>query len=298
MYAENILDAIGNTPMVEIKKLNPNPSVKILAKLEGGNPSGSVKDRAAKYMVEDAEAKGLLKPGKIVLEPTSGNTGVALAMISAVKGYKFAAVMPKNISLEKKKLIRAYGGEVILSDGKRGTNGAIEVARRLVRDKRYVMLDQFSNPANVLAHYETTGAEIIRDVPEIDIFVAGVGTGGTIVGTSRRLKEYNSRIKIVGVEPALGSQIPGIRNMSEGFIPEIFDETIVDRKLVVEDRDAVDTVRKLFLEEGLSVGISSGAAMWAALQIAREIKEGAIVVLFPDGGERYLSTGVFSRDRG
>lgn len=293
MRYKNILDAIGKTPVVKIQKLNPHPRVGIFAKLEGNNPGGSVKDRIAKFMVEDAEKKGLLTKEKVILEPTSGNTGIGLAMVAAFKGYKFTAVMPENASIERRKLLKAYGANIVLTDSDKGINGAIVVANKMLRgNKKYVMLDQFNNLANVLAHYETTGVEIALDVPEIDVFVAGMGTGGTLMGVGRRLKEYNPKIKIVGVEPYFGSKIQGLRNM-EAYAPFIFDETKLGLKIRVKDKDAFHTARLLFLKEGISVGISSGAAMWGALKIAKEMKKGTIVVLFPDKGDKYLSTKLF-----
>ena len=293
MRYESILDAIGNTPVVKIQKLNLNPKVSIYVKLEGNNPGGSVKDRIAKYMVEEAEKEGLLDPNKIILEATSGNTGIGLAMVSAFKGYKFVAIMPESVSVERRKLLQAYGAKVILTDPKRGTEGAIVTAKRMLRgNKKYVMLDQFNNLANVLAHYETTGKEIIRDVPEIDIFVAGMGTGGTLMGVGKRLKEYDSTIKIVGIEPFLESKIQGLRSMIV-YTPSIYDKEKLDLKIRVKDKDAFRLARLLFLREGISVGISSGAAMRGALKIVKEMKEGTIVVLFPDRGDKYLSTELF-----
>jgi len=293
MVYQSILDVIGNTPIVKIQKLNPNPRVSIFAKLEGNNPGGSVKDRIAKYMIEEAERRGLLRPGKIILEATSGNTGIGLALMAALRGYKFIAVMPKNAGIERKKLLKAYGADVVLSDPDRGTEGAIEVANEMLKkNKNYIILDQYNNLANVLAHYEGTGAEIVRDVPEVDVFVAGMGTGGTLMGVGKRLKEHNPKIKIVGIEPYPKSKIQGLRNM-EAHTPSIFDERKLDKKIRVKDKDAFNTARSLFLKEGISVGISSGAAMWGAMEMAKEMKKGTVVVLFPERGEKYFSTPLF-----
>jgi len=293
MRYSNILDTIGNTPIVKIQKLNSNPRVSIFAKLEGNNPSGSVKDRIAKYMIEEAERRGLLQSGKVILEATSGNTGIGLAMVAAFKGYKFIAVMPKSVSVERRKLLKAYGADIILTDPRKKVKGAIKIANEMLKEnKKYIMLDQFNNFANVWAHYKTTGKEMIRDVPELDIFVAGMGTGGTLMGVGRRLKEYNSKIKIVGIEPYPGSKIQGLRNM-KAYTPSIFDESKLDMKIRVKDRDTFHTARLLFLREGISVGISSGAAMWGALKIAKKMKKGTIVALFPDKGDKYLSTELF-----
>ncbi|MBL7150599.1 cysteine synthase family protein [Candidatus Microgenomates bacterium] len=294
MRYSNILDTIGNTPIVKIQKLNPNPSVGIFAKLEGNNPGGSVKDRIAKFMVEEAEKKGILRPGKTLLEATSGNTGIGLAMVAAFKGYKFTAVMPKSASIERRKLLKAYGAKIVLTDFSQGVGGAIKTANQMLKEnKNYVILDQFNNSDNALTHYETTGVEIIKNVPEIDVFVAGMGTGGTLMGVAKRLKKYNSYIKIVGVEPYPKTKIQGLRNM-EIYTPSIFDMAKLDQKIVVKDKDAFQVARLLFLKEGISAGISSGAAMWGAIKMASKMKKGTIVVLFPDRGERYLSLGLFA----
>lgn len=293
MSYQNILEAIGNTPVVKIQNINPNPRVKIFAKLEGNNPGGSVKDRIAKSMIEEAEKDGVLRPGKTIIEATSGNTGIALAMIAALEGYRFIAVMPESASLERRALLKAYGAEIVLTDAQKGTNGAIEVAREVLKKNgHYVMLDQFNNPANVLAHYQTTGPEIISDVPEVDVFLAGMGTGGTLMGVGKRLKEYNRRIEIIGLEPYPKSQIQGLRSM-EAYKPSIYDENRLDEKMMVKDKDAFKVAQLLFLKEGISVGISSGAAMWGAMKIAERVKGGTIVVLFPDRGDKYLSTPLF-----
>ena len=293
MKYNNILETIGKTPMIKIQKLNPNLNVSIFAKLEGNNPSGSVKDRIAKYMIEDAERRGLLQSGKVILEATSGNTGIGLAMAAAFKGYKFIAVMPKSASVERRKLLKAYGAEIVLTDSDKEVKGAIKIANKMLKEsKEYIMLDQYNNFANVWAHYKTTGEEMIRDLPKLDIFVAGMGTGGTLMGVGQRLKEYNSKIKIVGIEPYPESKIQGLRNM-KAYIPSIFNESKLDMKVRVKDENAFHTARLLFSKEGISVGISSGAAMWGALKIAKKMKKGIITVLFPDRGNKYLTTKLF-----
>jgi cysteine synthase len=291
----NLLDTIGNTPLVELKRYAPSPNVRIFAKLEGGNPGGSVKDRIALFMINDALKRGLLNHEKVIIEPTSGNTGIGLAMISTILEYKFMAVMPESVSVERRKLLKAFGADIVLTDGARGTNFAIEVTRRMVAEKPdcYTFLDQFSNQANVGAHFETTGKEIIRDMPEVTHFVAGMGTGGTLMGVGKRLKMFNSNIQIVGVEPKPGSTIQGLRNMA-AYTPAIFDRSKLDQTLGIEDDQAAfDLARDLYRKEGLSVGISSGAAVWGAMHVAKSIKQGNIVTLFADRGDKYLSTTLF-----
>lgn len=295
MTDKTVLDTIGNTPVVELKRYSPNPKVRIFAKLEGTNPSGSVKDRLALYMMFDAQKRGLLSKDKIIIEATSGNTGIGIAMIATIMGYKFLAVMPESASIERRKLLKMYGADILLTDGKLGTNYAIEVARKMVKEHpdKYVMLDQFENPANVLAHYETTGFEIIRDIPQITHFVAGMGTGGTLMGTGKRLKEYNKDIVVVGVEPRPGSMVQGLRNMS-AYNPPIFDKKALDRVLyLADDEKAFVLARELFKTEGISVGMSSGAALWGAIELAKELESGVIVTIFPDRGDKYLNTKLF-----
>lgn len=290
-----LLKTIGNTPVVELKRYSPKSKVRIFAKLEGGNPGGSVKDRVALYMIKKALKEGKLSPAKTIIEPTSGNTGIALAMLSAVFGYKFTAVMSESASVERRKLLVAFGAEVILTDGAKGTNYAIEVTKAIVAKDpaRYVFLDQFGNPANIQAHYKTTGKEIIQQVPELNYFVAGMGTGGTLMGVGRRLKEFDSKIHVVGVEPKPLSKIQGLRNMGT-YNPPIFDKSRLDFKLVItDDEPAFDLARDLFKKEGISVGISSGAALWGAIEIAKTLKSGVVVTLFPDKGAKYLSTALF-----
>jgi cysteine synthase B len=295
MSYKTILETIGNTPLVELKRYSPNPNVTILAKLEGSNPGGSVKDRIALYMMRDAKKRGIFRPDRILMEPTSGNTGIGLAMISAVWGLKFLAVMPESVSIERRTLLQAYGADLHLTDGKGGTNYAIEVARTMIKEnpEKFIMLDQFENSANVRAHYEMTGTEIMRDIPEITHFVAGMGTGGTLMGVGRRLKEYNNLIQIIGIEPKAGSSIQGLRNMT-AYTPPIFKKDTLDRTVAIEDDEiAFSLARDLFKKEGISVGMSSGAALYGAMQVAKELKSGVIVTVFPDRGDKYLHTKLF-----
>lgn len=293
--ASSFLDLIGITPVVEIRHLNPNPNTRILAKLEGYNPGGSVKDRICKSMIEAAEKDGLLEPGadRIILEPTSGNTGIGLAMVAAYKGYEFIAVIPESASIERRKMMAAFGARFILTDGVKGTNWAIEVAHQLLEeDEHYLMLDQFNNPANPQVHYETTGPEVLGDVPEITHFIAGMGTGGTLMGVHRYMREQKPEVAIIGLEPIVGSKIQGLRNMAD-YVPSIYHEELLDEKIMLDDEEAVRVARELARVEGLFVGISSGAAMWGAMKVAEQISEGTLVVIFPDGGEKYMTTPLF-----
>ena len=293
----SILDAIGNTPIVELKGMNPNPKVKLYAKLEGNNPGGSVKDRIAYYMIKDAEEKGDLKPYHTILEPTSGNTGIGLAMVGAAKGYKVKLVMPECVSMERRKTLQAFSAELVLSPGNEGTDGAIRRAHKIYEEEKssYFMPDQFNNPANIRAHYEMTGREVYEQTDEeIAVFVAGMGTTGTLMGTSKRLKEYDKGIRIIGVEPILKHKIQGLKNMSESIVPGIFDMSRLDDKITVHDEEAFDTTRMLAVKEGLFVGMSSGAAVHTAVKVAKEMKDGVVVVPLPDRGDRYLSTALFT----
>lgn len=293
----SILDAVGNTPIVRLDNINPNPKVKLYAKLEGNNPGGSVKDRIAHYMIKDAEEAGTLKPGLTIMEPTSGNTGIGIAMVGSSKGYKVKLIMPECVSMERRKTLEAFGAELILSPGNEGTDGAIRLARRMYEENGdgVFMPDQFNNKSNFRAHYETTGIEVYEQTNrEISHFVAGMGTTGTIMGTSMRLKEYDKGIQIVAVEPNLGHKIQGLKNMNEAIVPGIYDPSRLDDKRNVEDIDAYATARRLAVEEGLFVGMSSGAAMWVALEKAKELNDGTIVVILPDRGDRYLSTTLFA----
>jgi cysteine synthase B len=293
----SILDSIGNTPVVGIDIINPNPAVKLLAKLEGNNPGGSVKDRIALYMVEAAEREGKLTRDRIVLEATSGNTGIGLAMVCAAKGYRVKLTMPACVSVERRRVLEAFGAELILSPSEEATDGAIRLAHKILNEdpKKYFMPNQFENEANVEAHYDTTGPEIIEQTgSSITHFVAGMGTSGTLMGAGRRLKEYNPDIKIVGVEPILGHRVQGLKNMNESIVPGIFDPSKLDERYIVNDDEAFDTTRMLAVKEGIFVGMSSGAAMHIALRKSSELSGGTIVVLFPDRGDRYLSTALFT----
>lgn len=298
MLYKTLIDAIGNTPMVEIKRLNPNQDVKIYAKLEGFNPTGSVKDRIAKYMVEQAEKEGLLTKDKILLEPTSGNTGISLGMIAKIKGYRLVAVMPESMSIERREILKAYGVEIVLSPGDQGTNGAIRVAHEMLKqDKNYVMLDQYSNPKNPGAHYETTAVEILRDVPgPIDYFIAGLGTGGTLMGAGQRLKEYNQKTRIIAVQPYPRSGLQGLRSLLEGYTPPILDIKKLDGNEFCKDEDAFRMVKELADKEGIFAGISSGAIMCHVVKMAKKLKEGIIVTLLPDGGWKYVSEHLWTED--
>ncbi|KAF0217899.1 MAG: cysteine synthase [Geobacteraceae bacterium] len=287
---------IGNTTLIELTAINPKPRVRILAKLEGNNPGGSIKDRPALYMLTRAEESGELTRDKIILEPTSGNTGIALAMLGAAKGYWVKLVMPACVSLERRSVLEAFGAEVVLSPAEEATDGAIRLARRILAESpdRYYMPNQYGNPNNVLAHYETTGPEIFRQTGgQIDVFVAGMGTGGTLMGAGKFLREQKPDVKIIGVEPRLGHKIQGLKNMKEAIVPEIYREEALDEKITVEDESAFATARELAIREGLFVGMSSGAAVAGALQIAKNMDFGTIVTVLPDRGDRYLSTALF-----
>jgi len=295
-FAVSILSAIGNTPLVELTNLNNNLNVRIFGKLEGANPGGSVKDRPAYYMIKKAEELGELTRDKIILEPTSGNTGISLAMIGAAKGYHVALVMPECVSMERRRILEAFGAEVILTPGCDGTDGAIRRSHELLRDdpERYFMPNQFENKSNALAHYETTGPEIFTQTNgQVDIFVAGMGTTGTLMGVGRYLKEQKPTIRIVGVEPTKGHAIQGLKNMNEAIVPKIYRPEVLDEKIMIDDDKAFETTRLLVTKEGVFVGMSSGAAVAGALQIAKKINSGTIVVILPDRGDRYLSTTLF-----
>jgi cysteine synthase B len=293
---DDILQAIGNTPLVGMPRMSPQPGVRLWAKLEGTNPTGSTKDRIALKMVELAEASGELTPDKTILEPTSGNTGIALAMVAARKGYRLTVVIPDNASEERIGLLRLFGAEIVFSDGDKGTNGSIEVARALARDDKYHMPFQYGNPANPLAHEEGTAREIIRDLPEVSHFVAGMGTGGTLTGAGRGLHGHNPEVKVVAAEPELGDLVYGLRSLDAGFVPPIFDPSEIDRKFLVDSSSSLRTNRELTSSEGIFAGISSGAVVYVAQRIASEIDEGDIVCLLPDGGWKYLSTEAWAED--
>jgi [CysO sulfur-carrier protein]-thiocarboxylate-dependent cysteine synthase len=294
---DDILDAIGHTPLVEIPRMSPNPAVRIFAKLEMTNPTGSVKDRVAKYLVEDLEARGLLQADSIILEPTSGNTGIALAMIGRRKGYRVALVMPDNVTNERRQMAALFGAEVIDSPGRLGSNGAIALAKHLVeRDERFVMPYQYGNDANPRAHEEMTGPEVLADCPDIDVFVAGLGTSGTLMGVGRYLRRAKPGVRIVAAEPLPGEAVQGLRSLDEGFIPEILDPAILDAKYLVSNADAVAALRDLVDREGIFGGPSCGAVLVAAAREARQMSSGTIVALLADGGWKYLSAGTFTRD--
>jgi cysteine synthase B len=293
---ENILYTIGNTPLVRINRLNPNLAAKIFAKLEGLNPTGSIKDRIALSMIQQAEISGNLTKSKTIIEPTSGNTGVALAMIGCLRGYAVEIVMSEAVSVERRQMIKAFGGKVTLTDGKLGTDGAIRRAREMVREnpEKYFMPDQFSNEFNKIAHYKTTGEEIWKQTNgKIDYFVSALGTSGTIMGVGKVLKEHNPEIKIVCAHPVKGHYIQGLKNMEEAIVPSIYDPSKIDITIMVETEAAYDMTRQIVSQEGIFVGMSSGAAMFAAVEIAKQIKSGTIVTIFPDRGEKYLSTNLF-----
>jgi len=293
----NILDTVGNTPLVDLtNSFCKNHGVCIMGKLEGANPGSSVKDRPALKMIKTAEQSGELRPGKTILEPTSGSTGIALAMIGAAKGYPVKLVMPECVSLERRLTLQAYGAEVIMTGACEGTDGAIKLARKMVEERPdvYYMPDQFSNPNNPLAHYETTGPEIMRQTNgQIEVFVAGLGTTGTLMGTGKYLREKKSGVKIVAVEPTIGHKIQGLKNMAESMVPQIYDKSFPDETIIVGDEEAFETTRLLAVKEGIFVGMSSGAALWGAIQVAKTMSGGIIVVILPDKGDRYLSTNLF-----
>ncbi|HHW19943.1 cysteine synthase family protein [Thermodesulfovibrio thiophilus] len=293
----SVIDIIGNTPLIRLDKINPNPKVVLYGKFEGANPGGSIKDRTAFYMIKDAEEKGLLTKEKIILEPTSGNTGIGLAMIAAAKGYRIKLVMPTCVSVERRRVLEALGAELILSPAEESTDGAIRLAYQIYEEapELYFMPNQFDNEANTRAHYETTGKEIIEQTNgEVTHFVAGIGTTGTLMGVSKRLKEYNKSIQIIGAEPVPGHRIQGLKNLSEAIVPKIFDPSRLDERIYVNDEEAFDTTRKLATKEGVFVGMSSGAAVHVAIKKASELRSGVIVAILPDRGDRYLSTSVFA----
>jgi len=294
---KNILATIGNTPLVELKKINPNPKVKIYAKLEGFNPSGSIKDRIALYMLEEAEKSGKLTAGKTILEATSGNTGISMAMIAKYKGYRLKAVMPDNVTLERRQLLEVYGAELVLSDGEQGTNGAIKMAQEIgTAGDEYFMPDQYSNPSNPRAHYETTAEEILRDLTWVDVFVAGLGTSGTLMGVGKRLREVNPKVKIVAVQPYPHSGLQGLRNLSDGFVPPILDMDMLDASEFAQDEESFYYLKELAEKEAILAGISSGAVTLKAVEIAKSMKSGTIVTIFPDSAWKYLSEKIWTED--
>jgi cysteine synthase B len=297
MLYRDPLDLIGNTPLVEMQRLSPSPEVRFFAKLEGHNPTGSVKDRIARAMVEAAQTEGRLTPGCTILEPTSGNTGISLAFVAGLKGYKVKVVMPDNVSEERTSLLRAYGAEIVFSEGLKGTNGSIEVARELAEaDPSLVMLYQYGNEANPRAHYETTGPEILRDLPEIDVFIAGLGTGGTLTGTGRYLKERKPSVQIVAAAPHPGDLVQGLRSLEEGFIPPVLDQAILDGRIVVDSRNSFAATKDLLDKEGIFAGVSSGAVLRTAQKVATRFEKANIVLLLADNGWKYLSTNLWTTD--
>ncbi len=290
----DLVSTIGNTPLVELSRISPNPDVRILAKLESANPTGSIKDRTALSLIEDAERRGLIAPGDTIMEPTSGNTGISLAMICRVRGYKLVAVMPENVTEERRQLLTLYGAEIVPTDGEYGSNGAVAVAQRLSAENGLYMPFQYGNPANPDAHYRGTAQEIIDACPELDVFVAGLGTGGTLMGSSRRLKEHRADIQIVACEPLQGDPVSGLRSLDDGFVPPVLDLSRLDRKLLVANRDALVMTRRLSSEEGIFAGISSGAVIHTCARIAERMERGTIVGIICDGGWKYLSAGIWS----
>jgi cysteine synthase B len=296
MRHADILEAIGDTPLVGLPSMSPKPGVRLWAKLEGQNPTGSTKDRIAKAMVEAAEASGELVPGRTILEPTSGNTGISLGLVARRKGYKLTVVIPDNASEERIRLLELFGAEIVFSPGDLGTNGSIDVARRLAKDDRYYMPFQYGNPANPRAHEEGTGEEIVRDLPEVTHFVAGLGTGGTLTGVGRRLHRHRADVKVIAAEPELGELVYGLRSLDDGFVPPILDERELDRKFLVSSTDARAATRELTELEGLFAGISSGAVIHVARRIAAEIDEGDVVCLLADGGWKYLSLEAWANE--
>jgi len=291
----NVLEAIGNTPLVELPRLSPKPDVRIYAKLEGRNPTGSVKDRVAKSMIDAAEAEGAIAPGQTILEPTSGNTGISLAMICRRKGYPLKVVMPDNVTEERTQLLSMYGAEIVYSEGAKGSNGAVEVALEMAEDPGYYMPYQYGNEANPRAHYDGTAVEILDELDDVAAFVGGLGTGGTLMGNGRRLKEKDPETTIVAAEPMQGEPVQGLRSLDDGFIPPIIDLSLLDRKIMVSNRDSIVWTKKLLEEEGLFAGVSSGAIAAVAVRIANELDGGNVVFLVPDDGWKYLSSGVYTK---
>jgi len=293
----DIVQSIGHTPLIELKRLSPKPGVRIWAKLESRNPTGSVKDRVARSMIEDAEARGAIAPGQTILEPTSGNTGISLALICSRKGYPLKVVMPDNVTPERTQLLRMYGAEIVYSEGSKGSNGAVEMALDLAEaNSQYYMPYQYGNEANPLAHYNGTAPEILAELDEVAAFVAGLGTGGTLMGNGRRLKEeFGDQVKIVAAEPMQGEPVQGLRSLDDGFIPPIIDISLLDRKIFVTNRDAIIWTRKLLDVEGIFAGVSTGAIARVAVRIAGELDEGNVVFIVADDGWKYLSSGIYTR---
>lgn len=299
MKHKSILDAIGNTPLVAVPNLSPAPGVRLWVKLEGQNPTGSVKDRIALALIEAGERSGELTREKTILEPTSGNTGIAMAMVAKIRGYRFTAVMPDNASPERTSLLRAFGADIVFSEGAKGTNGSVELAQKMANDDRFYMPFQYGNPANVQAHYDGTGREILEDLPEVRAFVAGLGTGGTLTGAGRRLKEHDPEIKVFAAEPELGELVYGLRSLEEGYIPPIFDPEVLDGKIKVRARESIVWTKHLLEREGIFAGISAGAVIWVAQRVAERLASsggGDVVCLLADAGWKYLSTEAYTTE--
>jgi len=294
---DSILELIGDTPLLALHALSPNPAVRLWGKLEGQNPGGSVKDRIALEMVDDAERRGLLEPGDTILEPSSGNTGIGLALVARLRGYRLRVVLPENVSVERRQILEIFGAEVTPSPAEEGSNGAIRLAEKLAADDpSLVMLFQYGNPANTAAHYKGTGPEILRDCPEIDVFVAGLGTSGTLMGAGRYLKEQKPEVLVVAVEPPAGELVQGLRSLDDGFVPPIFEPDVLDRKFIVRPRESIEWTRRLLDECGVFSGISAGAVVAGAAKMAETMDAGTIVTLIPDGGWKYLSSGAWTDD--
>jgi cysteine synthase B len=301
MLNDSVLDLIGNTPMVDVSILSPNPRVRLVAKLENQNPFGSVKDRIAKSMIEAAEKDGTLLPGQRILEPSSGNTGIALAAIAQIKGYPITILMPTSVSIERRQMLQIFGADIILTPGEEGSNGAVRRAQEMSEaHPEWCFLYQYATNANPQAHYENTGPEIWRDCPEITHFVAGLGTSGTLMGTGTFLKEKNPNIKLIAIEPPLGERVEGLRNLEDGYIPPVFENwngfELLDRKRVVRPRESIEWTRRLVAETGIFAGLSSGASLAGAVKVAQDLEEGVVVFIVCDGGWKYLSTGAYTDD--
>jgi [CysO sulfur-carrier protein]-thiocarboxylate-dependent cysteine synthase len=292
----DLLGIIGRTPMVELKRLSPKENVRLFAKLEFYNPTGSIKDRIAKSMIERAEQEGAISPGQTVLEPTSGNTGISLGLVCRLKGYPLKVVMPENVTEERSKLLRMYGAEIVYSEGSKGSNGAVEVALEMAeKDSSYYMPYQYGNPANPDAHYYGTAEEILEELDDVTAFVAGLGTGGTLMGNGRRLKEHDPSTSIVAAEPLQGELVQGLRSLDDGFIPPIIDISLLDRKILVSNRDGIVWTQRLFFEEGIFAGVSSGAIASVAVRVANELDEGNVVFVIADDGSKYLSADIWTK---
>jgi cysteine synthase B len=297
LAASSLLDLVGNTPLVELQRLSPKPSVRLYAKLEGQNPSGSIKDRIAKAMVETAEARGELQPGRELLEPTSGNTGISLALVARLKGYPLTCVMPENATEERKRLLQLFGAEIVFSPGDQGSNGAVRLALELAeREPKYFMPFQYANDANPRAHYEGTGAEIAAALDRVDVVVAGLGTGGTLMGVGSRLRETFPDVVVAAAEPLPGDPVMGLRSLDEGYVPPILDVSKLDRKVLVSNEESVREVRRLLEEEGIFAGVSAGAVSYVARKLAGELDDGVVVAIFADGGWKYLSADFWNAE--